>query len=811
MTSDKEENSLLFLFFILWPQFHLWPPFHLLLLVFIARLTDCTFAILFQIKMTPTIPTLFTESKPKRADITGSIDQAFSSDGSYMSYLLGAIGAGTIAAIGSVSPVSNTLQFLFAPQVHTDLGGTPIAIVGNASNTFGEFSCVKIDITSFQLFPIISAKDSVSALPHGAAPFPADILIGTDWADFPEDLHGALVPNFFFIYFGQLVPCGDIRDDDVKVQMLRLGQGYELWAKAVNRATKDAVENDEVLAKAADKPNYNKVAFFQAHFLATWADRAPSLPIGLIYGPWGIMTSVPSSEYPTAAAVLKSIFTPPPPAPALPPHQQALTAPGTLTLQLPAEVEKEVEAKKGTTKLMLLHICGKFNEQSWSVDDISQAMPSTGMQVVMTNPRAARAQALSDLLRQTIHVTKNHDTLNIRSRLISISHVSKALAGHMLQGNFALEGATSLANEANSVDPSAFLPQRNQCLINQEKNKDLTSKTESSHDVLDSHKTKTSTAISRIGTMADMSDFTALCINMDTIITAVVANNGPHPSLLRQMLHKFISVVNCTDWDEWYTSTGNSMPCLHWHCYTFLEKIFNHFADFATNFGNVNVVMEGRPLTDLDTTAITKAVKVMKAFVDQIDQHQSLFSPITILASVVTKYTTSPYNNTNVCPPAMPAVPNGTPTRADSGASKRDPSTPNDARVAASQRQKKARRGVSGEGPKRNVTDMGMFHLYKPDAKASEVFPNNLPERVCVDFTCKGRECKNANCSFAHPRKVTDLNKDTVLAICRHFAAKKIGWLNEWHFLKHVEDLPAEFRALMGGKEGPGTSKNRMQ
>jgi hypothetical protein len=763
--------------------------------------------------MSSTSTTLFTESKPKRADINGSINQAFSKDGSYMSYLIGAINAGTIAAIGAVSPVSNTLQFLFAPQLHTDLGGTPIAIIGNSSNTFGEFSCVKIDITSFQLFPVISEKENFSPTLQGTVPLPADILVGTDYADFPEDLHGNLFPNFFFIYFGQRVPRGDIRDDDVKVQMLRLGQGYELWAMAVNRAIRYAVDNDTVLAQAAEKLDYDKVAFFQAHFLETWADRAPSLPIGLAYGPWGIMTSVPSSAYPTAAEVLKGIFTPPPPAPALPPHQQALTAPpGTLTLQLPADIEKEVEAKKGTTKLMLLHICGKFNEHSWSVDDISQAMPSAGMQVVMTNPRAARAQAFSDLLRQTINVTKNHDTLNIRSRFISISHVSKALAGHMLQGNFALEGATSLANEANSVDPSAFLPQRNQCLITQEKNKDLTSKTESSHDVLDSHKTKTSTAISRIGTMVDMSDFTALCINMDTIITAIVANDGPHPPLLRQMLHKFISVANCTDWDEWYKSTGGSMPSLHWHCYTFLEKIFNHFADFATNFGNVNVVMENRPLTELDTTAITKAVKVMKAFVDQIDQHQSLFSPITILASVITKYTTSPYNNTNVCPPAAPALVTntGTPTRTDGGASKRDPSTPNDVRAAASQRQKKARRGVPGEGTKRNVADMGMFYLHKPDSKASEVFPNDLPEKVCVDFTCKGRECKNANCSYAHPRKAMDLNKNTVLAICRHFLAKKIGWLNEWHFLK-LEDLPAEFKPLMGGKEGPGTSKNKTQ
>ncbi len=50
--------------------------------------------------------THFTKSLPKRADITGSPDQAFNMEVSrevYLEYLLGGITAGTILALGLVA------------------------------------------------------------------------------------------------------------------------------------------------------------------------------------------------------------------------------------------------------------------------------------------------------------------------------------------------------------------------------------------------------------------------------------------------------------------------------------------------------------------------------------------------------------------------------------------------------------------------------------------------------------------------------------------------------------------------------------
>jgi hypothetical protein len=56
------------------------------------------------------------------------------------------------------------------------------------------------------------------------------------------------------------------------------------------------------------------------------------------------------------------------------------------------------------------------------------------------------------------------------------------------------------------------------------------------------------------------------------------------------------------------------MPTLHWHVYSFLERIFNLFAKFVTDFGNVNVMTRLRPLVELNTKLLVKRLTVLKAF-----------------------------------------------------------------------------------------------------------------------------------------------------------------------------------------------------
>jgi hypothetical protein len=233
-------------------------------------------------------------------------------------------------------------------------------------------------------------------------------------------------------------------------------------------------------------------------------------------------------------------------------------------------------------------------------------------------------------------------------------------------------------------------------MIDRERTNDLTARSESNMDIADAHKSKTNTAITRIGTMVDMTDFSSLCINCDTIISAIVNSSGPQP-LYRQILLKVVNLMNNPDFDAWYAANKASMPHLHWHVYSFLERIFNHLAKFATDFGNVNVMTGIRPLTELNTKPLTKALTVLKAFKDQLTLAQSTNTPITILAATVSKFSTrTPSINPTLFTQA--SVPVSTSVLLDNTQIqrrdvKRDPSTPDEgAKAAAVQRQKKPRR-----------------------------------------------------------------------------------------------------------------------
>ncbi len=138
--------------------------------------------------------------------------------------------------------------------------------------------------------------------------------------------------------------------------------------------------------------------------------------------------------------------------------------------------------------------------------------------------------------------------------------MSKILASHMLQGNFATKKVTSLKLEANSVEPPAFLLQRNKVFVKQELLSEVKATSENVMDFADSHKTKGKTPIACISTMQSMMDFSSLCINMDTTITTICSNGRPQ-LIFRQILLNFVAIVNNPDWVRWSDNVGLS------HCF----------------------------------------------------------------------------------------------------------------------------------------------------------------------------------------------------------------------------------------------------
>jgi len=323
--------------------------------------------------------------------------------------------------------------------------------------------------------------------------------------------------------------------------MAKMGPGYDLWVPTIS----DAIENMEDIDTIMDAFNVvddlTQDRFYKKYFYVNY-DRVISL--GVARAPYGTITTVQSEDYPKVVDIKKIFFT-----------QQVLHQPvpvpasSAVTLQLPADIEKEVVAKDGINKLKLFHICGMIDPDSTTFGVIAYPTFTPGMEIVLGQPRASRAGALSDLTRHALKDARDSDIYSIRSRAVSLKHISKAMTTHLLTGNFATDEVASLDNEAHAIDPSVFLPQKNTTLVNREASKDLHARSENAMDVLDSHKLKTATSITRIGTMQDVEDFTSLCVNSDTVMMGMFSTEGPQP-LYRQFLLIFIKTVNSRDWTD---------------------------------------------------------------------------------------------------------------------------------------------------------------------------------------------------------------------------------------------------------------------
>jgi hypothetical protein len=204
------------------------------------------------------------------------------------------------------------------------------------------------------------------SLNHGDD-LPKESLSKTNWNDFEEPIVGTLIPNFFITYFGQDLPHGDISDDEIKIKLIRLGTGYELWANTANNAVKKLNDILSVMEEI------KTLEYIKKHFNPN--REAKSLPLATSNSPFGAMTLVQSDDYPVAARFIKNLFQ-------LSPQAIAPT-------------------------LVLFHIPGDIDIEATSVSNITPTIPLKGMQVILNQPHAAHASQFADLVQMTLELAKH--------------------------------------------------------------------------------------------------------------------------------------------------------------------------------------------------------------------------------------------------------------------------------------------------------------------------------------------------------------------------------------------------------------------
>jgi hypothetical protein len=191
---------------------------------------------------------------------------------------------------------------------------------------------------------------------------------------------------------------------------------------------------------------------------------------------------------------------------------------------------------------------------------------------------------------------------------------------------------------------------------------------------------------------------------------------------------------------------------------------------------------------------------------------------ITVMPGSVTAYTINPWNNTQAIRPrkdeknsladgASRPTSNTTFMPEQCNGGKRNPTTPdtNKDNPSGHQRQKKPRRGVKVDTAAKEKKDLGMLYLHSPSINPADIFPKDIPKKLCANFICRGKECNNTNCDFTHPRKASELKRKMIIMIANHFTKKDMGWFNEYHFMR-MPNITDGVKMLFGNTKGP-TSK----
>ena len=735
---------------------------------------------------------------PKRPDIDGSPEQVFKYDTFHRSFVDG-ITNGAIAALGTVNIGSSCLQYIFDPVIYKNLDGKVIAIIGNASNSIGEFSLVRVETYSLRYFAVINERAKLHQSLTIGEDLSAELLAPTTVWDGKTGIAAAALPNFFPLYYGQEPVYGDLRSEEVQAKMAELGEGYKVWASSAAHAMANTDDTLTVVDSIlSTKPDANASIVKYLH--PTWVpNKSPQFASS--NGPCGTLVNVPSDQYPQEAAKLKAKHI------QVQPTQPAQQQQSTFTIAVQGEAEKEAEAKAGIVKLMLFFIGAVIDFEAGALTEVTQAVPAPGMEIVLATSRAARPQAYADLLKKVCELAANQDSMSIRSTQMTMRIIQKAVASNMLAGNFATESALSLYSEANSIDASIFMPQVNLAQVETIRQGELVLRNEARMDLADCQRSKPKTAMARIGALPSIEGFSSTCVNIDTLVSGTVTHGSPMP-VIRQIMLGFITTINSPNWRVWWEICGGEMPHLHWLCYGYLESIWMGMAKFATDFTNCNVIVENRPLTELDYTGIKDALRVYKAFRNKILDAQATSTPIKDSPRHLQLANTIPAENTVSAPRESQAGRRDRTSDHSTSGSNGSSGSNGGSNEDNNKRSKKPKRGSKPDtpAPSSNKVDLGMFYLHNSNMPVADIFPANLNPKFCANFCCKGKECTcpSGQCAFEHARNgaaIKALSNDAIAAIAQHFIDKNVGWFSRPHF-EGIALAPAH-AALLGDKTGP--------
>jgi len=730
----------------------------------------------------------YSTSKPKRPEVCGSPDQVykFPSD-KPKAYLINAIKAKTISAIGSTDTDGNT-HFLFNPHVHCDLQGAPLLIIGNMSNNKGEFMLGFIDIDSLNnRFGYLQESAKIEDSQKSTEDLTEEHLEDTDQFKAKTGMRIGTFPLWIPFYYGQATPQGSIAEQGTVDAFAALGLGYKHWAEGCQDSHNNFNDLCTIINKISEKGADDMKKYLYP------AGKKIVIPSN---GVISTRNQADSSKYPEIAIEVKKFFLPSQPN-AITPTGGAAGLATNIRVISATDLEKEAEAKQGLAKLSLSKICGTINFEEGTIENIKYPIYGQAFASVIESPRAAQPNRLATLMRTGFDDAKKYDPTSIWSSKVSLEAFPKTLMVNILNGNFQELPTCSINNEFNDMNMAALLPQNDTELIAQTNKFEDKARNERAADFTENQLTRPKTATAKIGSISSVEHIVNLCVNsvtMDGIFVDLkkMKKDENTDVVSRQVFMNIVMFIINPKFAQWFENSGGQVANKHTHMnlYAYLESAFCLLNKFATHFGNVNVFTSGRPPSDLEIGHLEDMVKCVKYAKLHFSKLFMLLSPDTTVPRIAQS--------------AAPTEKSPASTKRKSKA-KADESASDEESVAPPPRKKtkvlKRPKGVTSDAAKRDPTTMGLFHI-KKGVSYDKAFPKDLSFAPCGPFTTQGHKCRDIkNCDRGHWFSVRKIPKESdITKLGDHFLETKSAWFDEKTWGVHC---PAAYKALLGDAKGP--------
>ena len=722
---------------------------------------------------------LYSDSRKPHPDVDGSLKQVC-----HMTWqqLVSILENGNACAATFVD-TKNRIQSLYHPQLKKDLTNENVtSIVGNVSNTQGEFGLMEIEFNKAG-FPVIMEKADIPVPEfYCKDKLPGEVLTGTKWDG--KEVYAFLVPRVIPTYFGGVLG-GQLNNEDTSDKAAALGAGYAFWEQAASSHALDEKEILQVIGKDPVKANWDKYI----------ANKEPSSSPCMLTSE--CFPLVDSTSCPNQAHEIKKWFV----AHAISPSQThqlgSAVSPMTSRLVLQDDIDKNKAAEMAINKMKLLLIGGQVNFETCKITNLHRPILTRGLEEVLAASRTQRGQGLQELLENQFRDTREKGTVTDVQSNASMFVFSSVFVTMLLNGNVAAKTLTSLqTGEFNALNILHFLPQKKEdnAVIAA-----LRSEQDKKNSAAANHASKEEKQVLAIlGEMIDYTSIVGATVNVQTVMRTIVdivdmIGKGA-PCILVTFMKEIMDWVlrEQRTLDEWKSNVGE-MPHLNHVYLAMIDNIVSKFGCFARITMNRTILSSAE--ADLSTLNLEQIESALVAFKAQREQMRTLritnakhIHPPTIYRAYQ-QLTPQDHGGKS---PAMPKTDSQPPAKKSRTSYDKQPvgTTGGGNDTAAP------------SGGRSTSKFHGIIHLHD-GKRPQDAIPSGL-KTVCPYFVARGWNCTAGCHRDKHPTNMGEMSRRDAVCILDHLVKSGAGYANKHRCNAHLSPaILKKYASVIGDSESP--------